>query len=166
MSFRKQTKSFFTTFGGIGAGILLWTSIISAPPFWQVLKSKEADIVVAPLECDISEYCFMVSNVGNRPAVLTDIHGYNKETPNSMSIFPNAYKNKVIKPNEVFIIKASIKAGAPSMLPYELHKDYNGNDLSKNCKMRINFIQYYAEEDHTDIEFVCFDKSYLSKRDK
>lgn len=162
MKYLRIIKKFLTAFSLVGAAILTWLSIIAAPPLWEMLKTKKAEIVVAPLECNINEYCFMVSNIGNRPAVLTDIYGFNKESPGAMGVIPNKHKNKVIKPNEVFVIKALIASDVPPMLPYELHSDRKGAEIRKNCKARFQFIQYYAEEEFTEVEFVCFDNTFLA----
>jgi len=143
-----------------GTHVLVWLSIVASPPLWSLWTSEEAIIKVAPLECQLNEYCFMVSNVGNRSAVLTDIYQYNKSKPGVMGVMANNQRNKVIKPNDVFIITSKISGDTPPMLPYELHKGIDGKPIRKNCKARFHFIQHFAEEHYTEIDFVCFDSSF------
>jgi len=161
-SYQKGYKRIFSNFSTLGAFILTWVSIFAAPPLWSYLEDKKAVIKIAPLECDINEYCFMVSNTGNRSAVLSDIYGYNKATPNTMGIIPNNHKNKTIKPSEVLIVKAKISGTVPPMLPYELQKSFDGRDIPKNCMAEFKFIQHYAVEESEKIEFVCLNESFMN----
>ena len=114
----------FVSSSGLLAGfVLTWVSIWAAPPIKELLESKRADIKVSILKGDHSHVTFMVSNVGNRSAGLSQIEI--ESTPKNKSISWYLYSeldNKLIEPGKAYIVKASNGSVIPSAIPHELRR--------------------------------------------
>ncbi|EHK1078380.1 TPA: hypothetical protein ACPVYK_004494 [Vibrio parahaemolyticus] len=161
-SFQRGLSRYNANIGLISALCITVISIIAAKPIWDYLYEKEADILITQLECDdLRYYCFLVSNTGNSDAVLTDASIIAKSEPDVMHLLYHDKRHHVLRSGDALIAKAKITSDVPPLLPYELHKAYDGGDVPKLCRVELRFIQVSGKEESAFGLFTCFDKSLL-----
>ena len=138
--------------------VLTWLSIWIAPPIKDLFEKEETKIRVSILESDFSTITFMVANVGNIPAGLSQIQIESKLNDSSISWYLQSdMDQKLIEPNKPLIIKASNGSVIPEAIPHEaqLALMMAKGSLEKRCNLVIEYIQLNGTKVYAQYPFAC-----------
>jgi hypothetical protein len=156
-SFQNWRK--YGSFLVIAAGfVLTWLSIWTAPPI-KALFDQKAEMRISILEGSFTQVTFMLSNVGNSPAALSNI---NISAVLGSGVKPTWYlssdlDNTILKPNQAHIIKASNDAVIPSFVPHEIQVAYYEKYglIDKSCDLILEYVQLNGTKEYLSYPFAC-----------
>lgn len=135
-------------------------SILLAPPIKDLFEEKKADITISILEGDFNNITFMISNMGNRPAGLSqiEIDATLKYGEGAWYLYSDLDK-KLIEPGKAYIVKASNGSAIPAAMSQEIQSVIQKNNMpAKNnqCKLVIQYVQMDGTKYYMSHPFFCY----------
>ncbi|CCO45876.1 hypothetical protein VIBNISOn1_1600021 [Vibrio nigripulchritudo SOn1] len=140
--------------------ILTWLSIWTAPPVKALFVEHKAEIKISILEGDHTKLTFMLSNIGNSPAALSEISIYNvDESGVEMTSYLNSVlDNQLLRENEAHIVTASNQSSIPSVIPHEILAAYTERygAIDYNCYLILEYVQLSGTKEYLYSPFACY----------
>ncbi|MCF7373784.1 hypothetical protein L3V27_23155 [Vibrio sp. J2-3(2022)] len=152
-------RRYFNSIAIVAGFILTWLSIWTAPPIKELRMDRNAEIKISILDGDFTQLTFMLSNIGNSPAALSQIMISSKL---ESGIKPTWYlyselDKKLLLPNQAHVVKASNSSVIPSAVPHEFVVAYNERygKAQANCHLVLEYIQLDGSKRFESLPFVC-----------
>lgn len=139
--------------------ILTWISIWTAPPVKEIFTKHKAEMRISIFEGDFSYLKFMLSNIGNSPAALSEIRiSAVLDSGLKASWYLNSeLDKKLIKPNQAHIVTASNSFVIPSVVSHEfltIYRERYGS-FPKNCNLILEYVQLSGAKEYFSTPFAC-----------
>jgi len=124
------------------------------PPAWNWLKGDYSKLDITLAYTDFERMELLVTNVGNRAAVLTGIQlAVSAKSGTDRRLFSIPKKQKVIKAGEQFLLGAS----DGMLIPASVAQFSGSTDLpKKTCSAVVKYRQYNSKVESSRFTFSCY----------
>jgi len=136
--------------------IIAILTLLTAKPLVEFFKEKRADIKVSILSGSHSNIEFLIANIGNRPAAVTQIEIRSKDPNKKLSItyyLANHLGNTLLEPGQATVLTGKNGGIIPGFIPHEIRIGAMNN---KDCNLVVDYVQLNGNKESLHYPFSCF----------
>jgi ribosomal protein L40E len=161
-------RRFISSSALLAGFVLTWISIWAAPPVNKMLQDNRADLKISVIEGSNKEISFMLSNVGNQPAGLSQIviESKNRHGFSTWWHIRNDLDLRLLEPGKAHIIKGSNGSIIPEHIAHEFQVAWQrqyGKPMKKECDLVVQYVQLDGTKEYLYHPFPCQDIEPINK---
>ncbi|MET3433554.1 hypothetical protein ABIC71_003056 [Herbaspirillum seropedicae] len=134
-------------------------TIYLLPPVKEMIEPQKADIKVSVVDSDFKAISFMIANVGNQTAAITQVQLETKAESgyHSVHYLKSDIDHSLLDPGKAKIVKASNGYLVPEAVSHEVRQMLANQNikLEESCELVIQYIQLSGTKFYKQFPFAC-----------